>query len=475
MAIITISRRSYSGGALLAQELHARLGWPILSQEDVSSAAAETYRITEQELFRGLYLPANFFERFTNQKERYLLATQAEVTQLLPDGNGIYHGLAGQFLFHDLCNAFKVRVVAPKEYRIDTAMTRLGISRGEAIKTLAHDDAHRDRWSRQIFDVDITDPDLYDLVVNLESVSIPAAADMITEIMNREDYQPTPQCMQEYGDFSLDRRVRAELYFNSPFHRGIVDVKVNDGLVNLSGGKAFTAAEDAMVQFVSRISGVREVSTDHGTVAAVDVSLSDDFALTSRDAKAADVMLPPERYPHCRIGCTIREAIVALSASAVRLEDGHFMVPRYVLILDDDDRLVGVVSRRELLKGLVPHLVQDREAEAHIREFVPFGGGMPSDLAIRWTSLFSKAAIEAARMPIKSVMVPIRGTVQVDDSLSTVITTMLHHGIDLVAVLDGSKVAGVVLMTNIFDIVAQFVMEHGGTREPNAGMDGGHG
>jgi hypothetical protein len=32
----------------------------------------------------------------------------------------------------------------------------------------------------------------------------------------------------------------------------------------------------------------------------------------------------------------------------------------------------------------------------------------------------------------------------------------------LVPVLDGQRVAGVVLMTNIFDIVAQYVMEHGG-------------
>ena len=101
MPIITISRRSHSGGALLAQELSSRLGWKSLSQEDVSAAAATAYRMTEKELFQGLYLPANFFQRFTHQKDRYLLATQATITQLLPDGNGIYHGLAGQFLFQD--------------------------------------------------------------------------------------------------------------------------------------------------------------------------------------------------------------------------------------------------------------------------------------------------------------------------------------------------------------------------------------
>ena len=97
-----------------------------------------------------------------------------------------------------------------------------------------------------------------------------------------------------------------------------------------------------------------------GNTQAID--LDPDFALSSRDAKAGDIMVPPEKYPHCRLTCTIREAIVALSASAVKLQDGYIMLPRYVLVLDDDDRLVGVVSRRELLKGLIPHLHEDREA-----------------------------------------------------------------------------------------------------------------
>ena len=76
--------------------------------------------------------------------------------------------------------------------------------------------------------------------------------------------------------------------------------------------------------------------------------------------------------------------------------------------------------------------------------------------------------------PIQTVMVPIKGTVQLDDSLSTVISTMLLHGIDLVPVLDGEKVAGVVLMTNIYDIVAQFIMEHGGTRNEGPEGDADH-
>jgi len=471
MPIITISRGTCSGGARLAEELHKRLGWKVLSQEDVSSAAAKAYRMTEQELFRGLYLPANFYERFTHRKTRYLLATQATVTELLDDGNGIYHGLAGQFLFADLCNAFKVRIVAPMEYRIETAMQRFGLKRDEARRHIRDADEYRSRWGRQIFHADITDADLYDLVINLEHVPINRAATMITEIMEGDDYRPTAQCVQEYRDFALERRIKAELFFNSPFTPDISHVEVRDSEVFLSGDKAFAVAESGLVDFVGKVRGVEKITTDHGTVGAVDIRLDPAFALSSRDTTARDVMLPPERYPHCQLSCTIREAIVALSASAVKLQDGYIMLPRYVLVLDDGDRLVGVVSRRELLKGLIPHLRDDRETEAHIKELIPFAASMPSELMIRWTSLFSRAAVEASKAPIQSVMVPIKGTVQVDDSLSTVISTMLYHGVDLVAVLEGEKVAGVVLMTNIFDIVAQFIMEYGQPIGSDGGMD----
>ena len=219
-------------------------------------------------------------------------------------------------------------------------MKRFGLKKDEARRHLQDADEYRARWGRQIFHADIADADLYDLVVNLEHVSIDRAATMIAETLEGDDYQPTPQCIQEYQNFALERRVKAELFFNSPFTPEIAHVEVRNSEVFLSGEKSFAAAESGLVDFVGKIRGVEKVTTDHGTVGAVDVRLDPAFALSSRDATARDVMLLPERYPHCRLSCTIREAIVALSASAVKLQDGYIMLPRYVLVLDDDDRLV---------------------------------------------------------------------------------------------------------------------------------------
>jgi len=462
MPIITISRCICSGGTKLAELVSDRLGWPVLSQDDVATAAAKRYHVSEEELQRGLHLPATFYERFTHRKTRYLLATQATIAELLGDGNGIYHGLAGQFLFQNLNNAFKVRIVAPMPARVESAMDRMHLTREEAVRRIRTADDQRMLWGRQVFDADVNDPDLYDLVVNLDQVTLATAANLIVEIMKERDHRPSRDSLQEYRDFALDKRIHAELLFNSPFTPDSVKVTVNKGEVYLTGDRAFESVRGKVVEFIRLIPGVTIVHTEGDTVTAHEVVFDPGSALSSRDAKAADVMLDINRYPHCKTGCTIRDAMVALSASAVKLEDGHIVQPRYVLLHDLDDRLVGVVSRRELLKGLVPHLVQDRESAAHIRELVPFGGTTPSEIFIRWTSMFSKAAIDASKQSVSTVMAPIRGTVRIDDSLSTVISTMLYHGVDLVAVLDEGRVVGVVLMTNIFDLIAQFVMEHGG-------------
>lgn len=471
MPIITISRGICSGGTQLAELLHDKLGWPVLGHDDVSTAAAKAYRMSAEELRRGLYLPANFYERFTDRKTRYLLATQATITQLLDNGNGIYHGLAGQFLFQNLRNAFKVRIVAPHDLRVENAVRRKGLTRHEAARHISEADEHRHLWGRQIFDADVNDPDLYDLVVNLEKVSLATAANLIADIMKGRDRRPTSETIQEFDDFALEKKIKAELFFNSPFTPEIAQVSVRKGGVHLTGGRSFEDVRPKIVEFVGQIRGVTTIHTDHDTIEAIDISLDPDSALSSSDAKASDVMLKLEQYPNCLGNCNIREAMVALSASAVKLEDGHFVMPRYLLIRGADHDLIGVVGRRELLKGLVPHLSDDRESAAHIKALVPFGGSTPSEIFIRWTSLFSKAAIDACKESVKSVMVPIRGAVKADDSLSTVISSMIFHSIDLVTVLDGSKVVGVVLMTDIFDIVAQFVMEHG--RDAEEEIEGG--
>ena len=221
MPIISISRGSHSGGTRLAQALGERLGYRVVSQEVVTEAATR-YGISGDEILRGIEMPAGFLERFSRSKDRYVLAMQAALGEMFEDGNGIYHGLAGQFLFHDLCNVFKIRLIAPMEYRVRASIAEIGLGRDEAVRHIREIDERRVKWGRQVFGIDWNDPTLYDLVVNLEQMDIDTAAEAVAVLMDRREHQPTPGCVQEFRNFALEKRVRAELYFNSSFNADTV-------------------------------------------------------------------------------------------------------------------------------------------------------------------------------------------------------------------------------------------------------------
>ena len=124
-------------------------------------------------------------------------------------------------------------------------------------------------------------------------------------------------------------------------------------------------------------------------------------------------MLPLSGYPHVPEKLPIREALLALGASSVVSSTGHLVVPRYLLVLDDNQRLVGVVNRRALLRGLIPQYASLKRASAVI-ETLPYAESLSATTPL-WSSLFSPGAAAAARKPVGSVMVPTRVSVADDD------------------------------------------------------------
>lgn len=172
-------------------------------------------------------------------------------------------------------------------------------------------------------------------------------------------------------------------------------------------------------------------------------------------------MLPISSYPFIHKWLSIREAIAALATSSIQLKDGHVITPRYLLVHDENEQLVGVLARRSLLRGLTPQL----EMVERARETVETKWMHPSEqqldipFTFRWLSLFGDAALAHAQNPVESITAPIRASVHPRDEISLVVATMLQHGVDLLPVIEDRKPVGVILMTEVFDTVAEHLME----------------
>lgn len=210
MAIITISRGSLSGGRQVAECLCDRLGCPCVADE-VLQEAARTLQVPEDAV-RGKFETApGLWSRLSRERERYVLAVQTALAEACTQGDLVYHGLAGQFLLRGLPGVLRVRLIAPLEARIGALRAaNHGMSRQAAEDFIRNVDHDRERRVRSMYGLDVEDPALYDLTVNLRSLSLDASCAAIAEAAAQPQFRVTPKVRERHQAFAAECRQRLE-------------------------------------------------------------------------------------------------------------------------------------------------------------------------------------------------------------------------------------------------------------------------
>jgi cytidylate kinase len=213
VAIITISRGSLSGGRAVAECLAERLGYPNLADEILQEAAAKL-GVSEEALRGKLETSPGLWARLKREQDRYLLALQTALAEACVSGDLVYHGLAGQLLLRGVRGVVRVRLIAPLAKRI-AALTggqhRMPAKAAEEF--IRNVDQERKRWVRLVYGVDVEDPSLYDLTVNLRSLSLDAACAAIGEAASQPQYEITAEVQAELEAFAIacHQRLEADL------------------------------------------------------------------------------------------------------------------------------------------------------------------------------------------------------------------------------------------------------------------------
>ena len=209
MAIIAISRGTMSGGLAVAECLADRLGYPCVGRE-VLQAAATTLGASEETVRRKLQTPPGPWDLMTRERHAYVVAVQAALAARCVQGRLVYHGLAGQLLLRDVPGVLRVRLIAPLAMRVQAVLSRHArTSPSAAERFIRSVDRQRRRWVRRLYDVDINDTSLYELTINLESLTLDTACVMIGELARQPHYEVTAETRTRLEAFAAecDRRV----------------------------------------------------------------------------------------------------------------------------------------------------------------------------------------------------------------------------------------------------------------------------
>lgn len=230
MAIITISRGSYSKGKAVAEGVAQKLGYECISR-DIILEASEEFHVPEIKLIRAIHDAPGILERLSHEKDKYIAYVQTALTKHFRKDNIVYHGLAGHYFVKNISHVLKVRVIADIEERVKLEMEREGINRAEALKLLKKDDEERRKWSQYLYGTDTSDPSLYDLVIHIHTVTVGDAVDIICHTAALKHFQATPESKKAMEDLVLTAEIKATLI---DLNHGI-KISAKDGIVFVRG------------------------------------------------------------------------------------------------------------------------------------------------------------------------------------------------------------------------------------------------
>src|SRR5919109_2492024 len=173
MTVVAITREMGSLGKDVARGLGEALGLPVIYHE-VIDHLADRLRVRKSHVIRLLDGSAGLLERLTADKTSLALFTADEIIGIAAKGPGaVIRGWGATHLLREVPHAVCVRVCAPFETRKRRMMERLGADDEARVaeEIRVNDEAHT-AIMRRHFDLQWTEPEHYDLVLNTQRVSV---------------------------------------------------------------------------------------------------------------------------------------------------------------------------------------------------------------------------------------------------------------------------------------------------------------
>jgi hypothetical protein len=186
---LAISREAGAGGSAIAEIIGRQLGWEVLGKELLDRIAQRFHSnrmmldVVDETPSNWIYdVLGTWMDSKVIPHETYLVQLSRVVVAAAKQGPAIFVGRAAQFLL-PRDKGFAVRLVAPVEFRLQNLMRLKKMTADAAQRYVNKVDPFRREFGRRFFHHDVTDPHLYDLVMNTERLGLEGAAELILSAM----------------------------------------------------------------------------------------------------------------------------------------------------------------------------------------------------------------------------------------------------------------------------------------------------
>ena len=199
-----------SGVHLLVDYLHSQTGIRCISREDLENDVNKHGEIAVRVLEK-LAEATSAYDQFSELRWPYMVLMRKALLEEIRHDYVVYHGYSSHLLLPAFRHFVRVRIEAPLEMRVTMTMQRLSCDEEKAREYITNADDHRVKWARFMYAHDIRNTMLYDLVLNLDRVTLKAACGILECLMAEKDFQVTPESRAEVERLYLASKIEESL------------------------------------------------------------------------------------------------------------------------------------------------------------------------------------------------------------------------------------------------------------------------
>lgn len=262
MSIITFSREMGSGGIPIVHQVAEELGYTLVDG-DVIKKAAKDYDLPHEALNQIDEKPPAFIDHLDRQIELNMNRIQLIVLEQALLGDTIIYGRGGQDLLSGITSAFRVRIIAPFDERVERWAQREWIDPELAYYLVRRSDQQRAGFIKYYFDRNWTNPIEYDMVINTIRISNETAVKLIIEAI-KDPYliERDQTCKTIIRDFIIQKKIQIARLDDERIKDIWFNIDVTDCHVTLSGHIHSESERQAVIDDANGVEGVTGVTDD---------------------------------------------------------------------------------------------------------------------------------------------------------------------------------------------------------------------
>jgi len=269
MPVIFISRGTMSGVHMVLDYFHSRTGIRCISREDLENDVNKHGEIAVRVLEK-LANAHSAYDQFSELRWPYMVLMRKALLEEIRHDNMVYHGYSSHLLLPTFRHFVRVRIEAPLEMRVAMTMQRLSCDEEMAREYIKNADDHRVKWARFMYAHDIRNTMLYDLILNLDRVSLKAACGILECVMAEEQFQASSESRAEVEQLYLATKIEESLVTDPRTAALEISAEVQNDGIRLIGPYIEDSELTMIIKIVQKVSDTSNVQYNPGYASRFD-------------------------------------------------------------------------------------------------------------------------------------------------------------------------------------------------------------